>query len=219
LTCFVSSYAGESDSNVFTGSAYMSYSITSGSSSSSSDSCFAGSETVQLESGEFKAISDVVVGDSILASDASGNTKFSNVIAVPHGPNSVSAEFVQLTVASGADIKMTPEHLVMVSKGCVASESSLMSASTVESGMCLVSTSGMEAVEKVAVVQGRGVYSVVTEEEFVVVNGFVASPFAVNHAVANAFYNVVRAVPALMNFSLVKRATDIFGSLVTAFSA
>jgi len=220
VTCFLSSFSEYINDNLFEAETYMTYSTVSGSSSSSSsDSCFAGSETVLMENGEVKAISDVVVGDSILASDASGNTKFSNVVAVPHGANAVNAEFVQLTVASGADIKMTPEHLVMASKSCVASDSSLMAASAVESGMCLMSTSGMESVEKVATVQGRGVYSVVTEEEFVVVNGFVASPFAVNHAVANAYYNIVRAVPSLMNFEIVKKATNVFGSLVTAFSA
>ena len=40
----------------------------------------------------------------------------------------------------------------------------------------------------------EGVYTIVTDksDDLVVVNGIVASPFAVNHAVANAVYNVHR---------------------------
>ena len=42
-------------------------------------SCFAGTETVQFESGESKLISAVKVGDRVLASTSSGKTIFSEV--------------------------------------------------------------------------------------------------------------------------------------------
>ena len=41
--------------------------------------CFAGTETVQLESGDIKAIADIVVGDRVLAASALGKTSFSEV--------------------------------------------------------------------------------------------------------------------------------------------
>ena len=41
--------------------------------------CFAGTETVQLESGSFKFISDVQVGDRVLAATSFGKTTFSEV--------------------------------------------------------------------------------------------------------------------------------------------
>jgi hypothetical protein len=135
-----------------------------------------------MADGTMKAISDVVLGDSILASDGSGNVRFSRVIAVPHERNYELATFIQLSTAS-ADIKMTADHLVMVDPTCNG-VAMLMSASTISSGMCLTSLDGSITVESVKTVQSRGVYSVVTGEEFIVVNGFVASPFAVNHAVA-----------------------------------
>jgi hypothetical protein len=204
------------DSVSYSASVYVSTS--SGTSSgSSSNSCFAGSESVMLADGSTKAISEVVVGDSILSADANGNAKFSNVIAVPHDRNNELATFTQISTAAG-DIKMTSEHLVMVDEACNGSNA-LKTASSVEAGMCLVSTSGSQSVESVKTVQGHGIYSVVTEEEFVVVNGFVASPFAVNHAVANAYYNVIRAVPSLMNFDVVKQASMMFGSLAESMSA
>ena len=45
----------------------------------SPSSCFAGSETVDLDSGEVRAISDVRVGDRILAANSEGKTSFSEV--------------------------------------------------------------------------------------------------------------------------------------------
>ena len=42
-------------------------------------SCFAGTETVQLESGDIKVIADVRVGDRVLAASATGMTSFSEV--------------------------------------------------------------------------------------------------------------------------------------------
>jgi hypothetical protein len=188
-----------------------------GSSSSSSKSCFAGSETVTMESGEVKAISEVARGDRVLAADANGNTKFSTVVAVPHAANNDAAVFTHITAASGADIKMTEDHLLMVSPACSGS-AELMAASSVEAGMCVMTTKAMEKVASVESVNGNGLYTIVTEEEMVVVNGFVASPFATNHAAANAFYNVVRMLPAsFLDISIVKRATEIFGSMAASF--
>ena len=48
----------------------VSSSSTTSSSSSEPKGCFAGSETLHLESGEVRAISDVRVGDRVLAADA-----------------------------------------------------------------------------------------------------------------------------------------------------
>jgi Hint module len=41
--------------------------------------CFAGTETVQLESGGIKAIADIVVGDRVLAASALGKASYSEV--------------------------------------------------------------------------------------------------------------------------------------------
>ena len=46
-----------------------------------SKSCFAGSETVRMESGEIKLISQVVVGDSVQSSDVWGKISYSEVTA------------------------------------------------------------------------------------------------------------------------------------------
>ena len=46
---------------------------------STKSSCFAGSETLLLESGRSKPISEINVGDRILAADSTGRTAFSEV--------------------------------------------------------------------------------------------------------------------------------------------
>jgi len=198
---------------------YVINSCQAGSSSGddSSSSCFAGSETVLMESGETQLMSNVQVGDRVLASDAFGNTKFSEVISVPHNKNSASAKFNQIVTAA-RDVKMTPSHLVMA--GACGSEMSLVAAGSVAAGACVQTVAGEEVVLSNEVVVANGVYTIVTKEEMVVVNGVVASPFAVNHAVANAYYNVIRAIhsvaPWFAGLELVKNANHVFGGLVTS---
>jgi hypothetical protein len=227
FTCFSTSVSvgmddygdDNDDDNVsFNATEYISIGSTSASSSTTTSSCFAGSETVVLASGEVLPISDVRTGDMILSADRHGNTKFSEVIAVPHDRNSEVATFTRLATLSGADIKMTSDHLLMVEPTCVVDGAPvLMTAEDVKAGMCLLSVvAGLDEVVSTSSVTGSGVYTVVTNEEMLVVNGFVASPFAVNHATANAYYNVVRAVaslvPGLMDWSLMKQANLVFGT-------
>jgi hypothetical protein len=61
-----------------------------------------------MSSGETKAISDVVVGDSIeVYSVQDKDLRFSNVVAVPHGKNSIVADFQNIVTEQGSDIKLT----------------------------------------------------------------------------------------------------------------
>jgi hypothetical protein len=188
-------------------------------SSSKHTKCFAGSETVVLSSGSTISISEVKKGDFILSADNSGHRKFAEVIAVPHDKNMVWTKFIRIATHSGNDIKMTEQHFIMIEPDCRRTTSpSLMAAIDVSVGMCLLSESGLDEVTSVTEVRGAGIYSVVTTEEMIVVNGFVASPFAVNHAVANAYYSIVRGlhsvVPLLMDTGLVKRANLVLGGIV-----
>ena len=68
-------------------------------------------------------------------------------------------------------------------------------------------------VSTVETVQGKGLYTIVTKEEYVVVNGIIASPFAVNHMLANLYYNVHRLVyasaPSLLNYPPLHFANEV----------
>jgi hypothetical protein len=196
---------------------YMSYGAVSGS-TSSKKKCFAASETLQLATGEAIPISDVNIGDIVLAADKMGNTKFSQVIALPHDKNNERAVFAYITTMAGRGIKVTPDHIMLVDPSCGTAKSVLMKASEVEKNMCLSTVDGLDQVTAVSSVVGNGIYTVITNEEMVVVNGIIASPFAVNHAVSHAYYNIFRTLnsfaPGLMDWSLLKQTNLAFGSIL-----
>ena len=156
--------------------------------------CFAGSETVRLgpNPSEVRSISDIRVGDQVLAADAVGRTFYSEVVFIPHGTNNRISIFLQISTVNDRSIKMTSSH-VIPSGPCGSAEFlPLVYASNVRVGDCIMTVSGEETVSAVEAVQGEGLYTIVTKAEYVVVNGIIASPFAFNHMAANAFYNVHR---------------------------
>ena len=175
---------------------YSTYTPTSSSSSKSSadklKACFAGSETLSLESGGLRAISDVRMGDRVLSADAAGRTSYSDVVFMPHRANSDDAFFSHITTASGRDIKMTHSHIILAGPCHSSAPLPLTYASSVSVGDCVMTVSGEDMASTVENVQGKGLYTVVTKEEYVVVNGIIASPFAANHMVANLYYNLHR---------------------------
>jgi hypothetical protein len=80
-------------------------------------------------------------------------------------------------------------------------------------GDCIMTVSGREKVAAVETMSGEGVYTLVTNEEFIVVNGIIASPFGGNHMIANLYYNVHRLIymsyPALLRYSWVHQANEV----------
>jgi hypothetical protein len=184
--------------------------------------CFAGTEMVQMADGSSSAIADLKIGDEILSADRSGNLKFSPVIAIPHPKSASSSQFVHISTKSGKDIKMTSEHLVACEATCQkAASPSLLQASAVQPGMCLYSvdhgTYQMDEVVAVSLDKGHGAFTVVPEGEMIVVNGFLASPFAFNHAANTAYYNVWRFLyslsPSLSSPKWLTSANELFGAL------
>ena len=164
----------------------------SSSGSSSAGSCFAGSEQVTLESGDVKAMAEVRVGDRVLSVNAKGEAVYSDVVSVPHAPNSHATTFAQIGTESGRDLKMTMNH-VLPAGSCAAAVLPYVSAARVAVGDCVQTVSGREQVVSVGKVEGKGVYTIVAMEELIVVNGIVATPFGgVNPTLANCYYNLHR---------------------------
>ena len=72
----------------------------------------------------------------------------------------------------------------------------------------------------------KGLYTIITEVEYIVVNDVIASPFAVNHYFTNKYYDILRLIhkyaPFLSQSSLMKSvhtvAEDISSVYVTTFS-
>jgi hypothetical protein len=191
--------------------------------------CFAGTELVQLADGSSRMISDLQIGDEILSADRSGKLGYSPVVAIPHPKTSAPSEFIQLVTKSGKDIQMTAEHLVAAAADCKPSATpSLLSASSIRSGMCLYSMAnainngvyGMDEVVDVKFVRGQGAFTVVPMEEMIIVNGFLASPFAFNHAVNTGYYNMWRSVywfsPNLSTTKWLHAANEMLGALAVS---
>jgi hypothetical protein len=184
-----------------------------------SNACFAESEVVTMENGMTKSIAEVQIGDRILSADAAGKTSFSDVVYVPHGANTIEATFVMLTTESGRNVKMTTNHILPA--GQCGAAMTVRRADAVSAGDCVMTMDGEEKVMDMVTMQGKGIYTVVTNKEYIVVNGIVATPFGgVNPTLANMYYNLHRLVYAFMpaalvsSNSMVQQAMDKFASLI-----
>ena len=74
--------------------------------------CFHGSNKVRMESGEQKLISDVMVGDSVLAVDEEGILRFSKVIMQLHQSPEVTTNFHVIRTKTGRNLTISPRHLI-----------------------------------------------------------------------------------------------------------
>ena len=135
------------------------------------------------------------------------------MIYVPHGTNTERSDFVHITTDSGRDVKMTQNHILPA--GVCGSSLPLIYASAVSEGHCIQTIVGHEMVSTIDRVQGKGVYTIVTNEEFIVVNGIIASSFGANHMMANLYYNVHRflyaSAPALLSLPFLHSANEVRG--------
>ena len=158
--------------------------------------CFAGSETVEHETKGIISIKDVIVGDRILSANMHGETKFSSVVAVPHEKNRERVAFIEITTQTGLQLRMSRQHLLPVGPCTTSSPTAtfppLVPAHKAQLGECVYNSRGeKEEIITNIEVQGEGIYSVVTEEQLVVVGGIIASPFAVWHEGASFFYDLI----------------------------
>jgi len=177
--------------------------------------CFAGTESVLLEDGSVKFISEVQVGDRILSADMDGTTGFSNVVALAHPSNDIKSTFIHIETDSGSDVKVTPAHLVLASADCSAAMK-LTKASDITMNSCLLTVSGPARVSSVTEIMQNGIYSVIAEKQLIVVSGVIASPFAVNHEVANMYYDMFRFFPAALTFKLIEAFHFAFGAFISS---
>jgi hypothetical protein len=95
---------------------------------------------------------------------------------------------LRVLLQSGREVRVTPEHLLLT---CTAA---LVPANTLVPHSCLSTVEGEDRVMRVEHTQGS-VVTVVTEARgLVVVNGVLASPFAVSHELVELYYDVYRAL-------------------------
>jgi hypothetical protein len=161
----------------------------------SSPQCFAGSQKVLLNNWEYKLISEISVGDKILTCDKNYNFSFSSIIFLPHAKNNIETEFIQITSNKNKIIKLTPEHSIIANNKVVF-------ASDVKLGDELITINGTEKIIDISFVKDYGVYTAITDNEFIVVNDIIASPIAyILHENGTKFYNFLKNIYKLSPYT------------------
>lgn len=157
--------------------------------------CFEGSQQVSMKNGTVKQISMIKVGDKVATisflADGTAIQKATTVVAVPHASNSTVSTFQQLETSSAKQLMVTPDHLLLVKVGAKAI---VKLARAIERGDMLVTRDGAECVVSTTSVVSQGLYTFVTMDEFVVVEGIVASPYGHYHCIPHWYFNLHRTL-------------------------
>ena len=134
--------------------------------------CFHGDGTVMLESGSSKRLSELSLGDRIKTCDGRGRFSFNPVLILPHANNTEPAMFLTLTTETGKMVDMTPDHFV---PRCDNKE---VTAGELYVGDCLFTVDGKETLIDISEKEKNGVFTAVTQDNFIVVDGVIASPYS-----------------------------------------
>lgn len=161
----------------------------------------------------------------MLSASSLGHFSFSTVVAVPHAKNNIVTDFIEILTSGDADetwepsyargtsIRLTSDHL-LAAGDCdrmrLGGKLPLLKAQNVEAGLCVLTVNGLEKITTVGIVRSQGIYTVVIDNEYVVVNGIVASPFAISHSWGRLFYSFYGVVK---KFFLPKVGNDILENM------
>lgn len=187
--------------------------------------CFPGSETVRVHKNgrqELTRLDSIRVGEKVSTAGADGVVRVSDVVAVPHTKQSSKRRiyFVLIAVKSGMSIRVTPDHL-LVGGSCdpavYVNQMPLILAGRVTTNSCLLTEEGLQEVEFTAGHWDDSYFTLVPIDEYVVVNGFIASPFSWSHQVGHSFYNIHRFLfikfPMLFTQGWLSSGVSIFADL------
>jgi hypothetical protein len=167
---------------------------TSSSSSSKDSSCFSKDTLLELETGNTIKINEAKIGDKVLSYSLSKNKLiYSPIIAIPHEENNISTQFIEIKTLSGKSIKMTDCHLIPLLKNDKR-KFELLKASDIEINDIIITLDGNEIITSKEIINENGIYTVVTREDYIVVNNIIASPFAVSHLLPNFYYNIHKII-------------------------
>ncbi|XP_030768223.1 sonic hedgehog protein A [Sitophilus oryzae] len=140
--------------------------------------CFTGESTVLTSTGVQRPLSQLRVGESILATDPSTKKLvFSEVLLFLDYDPTQNRQFLHITLKSGRTLTVTPNHLVSLTDGrTVFAETLVVNQKLLVSDS--VETLNEDIIINITRVYRRGVYAPLTRAGTVVVNGIVASCYA-----------------------------------------
>lgn len=176
-----------------------------------SGGCFPGEALVILESGGQKSVSDLRPGERVLAlagSDGGGKLVYSEILTFLDRDPETRKLFYTLHTQAGARLSLTAAHLLFVSEGncsegAVPGHCSLKTvyASDAQPGQCVLVSEGhsearLSRITRVAVTESRGAFAPLTQQGTLVVDGVVASCYAVveQHWLAHWAFSPLRLV-------------------------
>ncbi|KAK9524218.1 hypothetical protein VZT92_018074 [Zoarces viviparus] len=177
-----------------------------------SGGCFPGEASVTLASGGQKSIGDLRPGERVLVSagsDGSGELVYSEVLVFLDRDPVTWKLFYTLHTEAGARLSLTAAHLVFVSEGN-CSEGALPArgalrtayASDVHPGQCVLVSQGeagrgrLSRITRVSMSESRGAFAPLTQQGTLVVDGVVASCYAVvdQHSLAHWAFSPLRLI-------------------------
>merc|ERR1711872_187347 len=160
--------------------------------------CFGGSNMVHMRNGGRRSISDVKVGDSVLAVDEMGQLRFSQVILQLHAEPEVVTEFQVIRTKTGRNLTLTPRHLIYKADSEIASSKPLFAMRIKKGDFVFVFDEklGMIRDEVVSndIETEKGLYTPVTSHGNIIVGDILASSYAgwENHSLLHLMFAPLR---------------------------
>jgi hypothetical protein len=150
--------------------------------------CFSKDSLLKLENGSSIKIEDAKIGDKILSYSLNKNSFiYSPIVAIPHEKNSIESDFIEIKTLSGKNIKMTSDHLIPVLKN-KNNKFETIYAKNIDIDDIIITIDGNDKVTSKEVIKEEGIYTVITLEEYIVVDNIVVSPYAIFHLLGNIYY-------------------------------
>ncbi|XP_053322890.1 sonic hedgehog protein [Spea bombifrons] len=187
-----------------------------------SGGCFPGSATVTLEDGSIKSMKDLRPGDRVLASDGQGGLVYSDLLMfIDRQEGARKVFYVIETSQPGTSIRLTAAHLLFVSRQSNASRSfKSVFASEVRPGdwvyLADEKAGGFKEVEveRIRLEEDVGAYAPMTAQGTLVVNGVLASCYAVveEHSWAHMAFAPLRLGLNLLSLFSPRNSTLLPGS-------
>lgn len=179
---------------------------------SSSKGCFSKDSLLKLENGNTIKIEDAKIGDKILSYSLLKNKlNYSPIVAIPHERNNKLTKFIKFTTNSSKSIKMTEKHLIPALQKNNNSFNIIL-AEKIKINDIIKTIDGNEQITSIETVEEEGIYTVVTLEEYIVVDNIIASPYELYHILANIYYslhkNLYRLNPEILNSPYFKKFNE-----------
>jgi hypothetical protein len=156
--------------------------------SESKSSCFAGSQLVLLKNGKYIPISEVMIGDYILTANKNRELSFSPVRFLPHKKNNTYTTFIEIKSNKNKILKLTENHSILVNN-------KMIFASSIKLNDKILTIDGEEIITEINIIKDYGIYTAITENEFIVVNNIIVSSISeVPHDFGVHFYSLLNKV-------------------------